>query len=573
MRRVWVIEASGKRNAFAQALQDAGFDGDKVLATFGRLYDLPTDELGFDPLMLSSPDISSQIIWQPKRERQVLKLVDLLANADEVLIATDTDLEGELIADQVSGLCQLANKKRMSDLVLHRVSVSSITAEGIQASLKSKAKVNSNKVRAAKARRILDRLLGFTLHSAEDPWRLSIGRIVSPAVKSLRDDPAEAMVIRRKLDHGWSAIIRVNTRDAGLAGTLPGILHGLPQPKLAISFRENLSYEHKPLTGPESLKLCMRSLDAAPASIQKSIQDNYEKGRLSYPRSDSRTLDEVGLKWIERMAGKEAIDYDEDLARSRQAETLARSYDAHNAVMPTGSELPHSSIPTRFLSLDEQVLRVIGVHSMRVGERPELFTREHAFLDSGDPVSSKWTKTLGRWGKSLSIVRDVDSTGLVQDPLRHELSRAPNIAQASVSVWQHPAAQIVMERLMEIGLGRPSTLLGLAEKTFTTYLDKDGQVNGRGKIMIEKVMRRLPELLSQEAAQALEVAVCDVTVNSSIADRLSRAWEILKKNPILLGETDPVTVTTQVEELPENGDGGLSAGKSRELSTNLFDIY
>ena len=91
--------------------------------------------------------------------------------------------------------------------------------------------------------------------------------------------------------------------------------------------------------------------------------------------------------------------------------------------------------------------------------------------------------------------------------------------------------------------------------------------------MIEKVMRRLPELLSHEAAQAVERAVCDVTSNSSIADRLSKAWEILRKNPVLLGETDPNTMSTSVAEPPENALDSSQSPQQRQFIDNVFDMY
>lgn len=571
-RRAWVIEAPGKKNAFMHALKEADLGGDQVLATYGRLFDLPGNELGFDVRMLNTPDVSSQVNWVAKRQSQVMKLVTLLSRVDEVVIATDSDLEGELIADQVMGLCQLASNDRSTPLTTCRVAIHSITAAGILAAYEKSERINPNKVRAAKARRILDRLLGYRLHSDDDPWRLSIGRIVTPLIKSLLDTPAETCVVRKRLDDGWSAIVRVDTRQAGNSDALVGLLHGLPSPKVVVIESHTLSHECKPLTGPEALRLCMRSLNAKPKDIQRSIQDNYEKGRLSYPRSDSRTLDAVGLAWIARMSGREGVEYDEALAIERQSERLERSYDAHHAVLPTGLDIPHSSIPSSYLSLDESVIRVIGSHSMRIGQSAEVFTRQQGTLEPSDRTSVRWTQALGRWSQSLSFVRDVDDMGFNQDPLRHEFSRTPDLNQASVSAWRHPVAQIVMERLMEIGLGRPSTLLGLAEKAYSTYLDQDGQVNGRGRIMIEKVMRRLPELLNHEAAQAIELAVCDVSRNSSIADRLSKAWEILKKNPILLGDTDPISMTSTSVQAPESVLESGENTNQRQFTDNYFDM-
>lgn len=86
--RIWVIEAPGKVDSLRAALKDAGFLHDRILATYGRLYDLPEDRLALDP---NNPHI---VAWQAKRPDQIRKLKGLIESADEVLIATDSDIEG-----------------------------------------------------------------------------------------------------------------------------------------------------------------------------------------------------------------------------------------------------------------------------------------------------------------------------------------------------------------------------------------------------------------------------------------------------------------------------------------------
>jgi DNA topoisomerase IA len=572
MKRIWVIEAPGKKDAFLRALSDADLKGELVLATYGRLYDLPDDDLGFDPSMISQPTTASEIHWEPKRADQVRKLIDLLSQGDEIAIATDSDLEGELIASQVEGLCLIAQRNRSQPQTIRRVHIAALTGHDLKHGLNNAGEIEANRVRAAKARRVLDRLLGYRLHDPEDPWRLSIGRVVTPLVASLLENPGEAVVVRKKLDEGWSAIVRLETTQAIHADTLLGILHALPPPQLSVTATTAHEFEYKPLTGPEALSLCMRSLSYSPSQIQASIQQSYERGRLSYPRTDSRTLSEVGLKWIERAAGREGVPFDPALANTRQSEVMDRSYDAHQALLPLGDDIAASSIPSSFLSIDQAVIRCIASHSAHIGEPAEAFTREIGNLSVDDPASIKWAQVLKAWGSRLSFVRDTDPSGFRQDPLRHELARAPDRTEAMVAKWTHSPTQVVMERLISLGLGRPSTLLKLSEKAFTSYLDSHGSVNGRGRIMIEKVMRRLPELLSPEAARSIEDVVSDVSQEASIGTRLSRAWEILKKNPVLLGTGAPSGVKTApaADKKPTEIQGDKKIG---QFIDNTYGMY
>jgi DNA topoisomerase IA len=516
--RVWVIEAPGKVDSLRAALKEAGFLHDRVLATYGRLYDLPDDRLAIDP---NNPNI---VAWQAKRPDQIRKLKTLIEWADEVLIATDPDIEGELIASQVTHLC-------VKEQVVDRVHLMGFTAEHVEAAELKRMKIDPDRVSAAKARRLFDRHLGYLLTSSEDPWRMSMGRITTPIVKSLQDEPPEAVVLQKALDDGWYAVMRLPTTQAVHADTVMGLLHALPNPEIETTQTEADFFEPKPLTGPEALSLCCRSLNAPLDTVLDSLQRNYEKGKLSYPRSDSRTMGEISLRWAERMAQIYSRPFDRQVAAFRQSEKLTRSYEAHEALMPLVDDVPDSSIPTASLSTDEAVLRVIAMHSMKLGEPREDFTREIGRTKM-DETGRRWMHVLKSWKGSLSFVREVDGQQEALNPLRHELARNADSHQSGVSLWRHGVGQIVMERLMRNQLGRPSTIKIHAEKTAQTYLDRYGVVNGRGLLMLKLVAERSPELIKPEIAVEIEHVLTRKAPGQSIDARLQSAWKVLKQEPL-----------------------------------------
>lgn len=563
MLRVWVIEAPGKKPAFLKALREAGFKNDQVLATFGRLYDLPEGEIGFSLEMLMTPEENTSISWEPKRVSQIKKLVNLLSGASEVVIATDMDLEGELIASQIAHLCFVAGKQSGKDIPFSRVNINSITSSSILSAYSKKTEIDKNGVRAAKARRVLDRVIGYQLHSTEDPWRLSIGRVVSPLISSLRERPAEAVIIRKKLPEGWSAIFRLSSEKAADRDTILPLLHGLPNPIITVGRKETIAVAHKPLTGAEGIKLCLKSLDHDGADISKAIQNNYERGKLSYPRTDSRRLGEVAAKWVQRTAQNHSVEFSADILDDRQSEQVERSYDAHEALLPTTSDLPSANIPLNMMSAEEAVLRVIADYSMRIGEPEQKITREYGTFAKGDPLSAQWTASLGPWLSALEIVRDADEMGMYQDPLLGHVPRAPDLTQGGVDCWNHKIETIIIERLLEIGIGRPSTLMLMSEKAHKHYLDKNGLVNGRGKLMLRKVMQRLPQLLLEENAQPLEEAVCRTDIKISIAQRLAAAWKLLGSPDIEAGSDDL--------DYLESNQAGKRAIRDREYESKAID--
>lgn len=516
--RVWVIEAPGKVDSLRAALKEAGFLNDRILATYGRLYDLPEDRLALDP---NNPHI---VAWQAKRPDQIRKLKAMIESADEVLIATDSDIEGELIASQVAHLCQ-------KDQIVDRVHITGFSAEHVERAELNRMRIDADRVSAAKARRLFDRHLGYMLTSDEDQWRMSMGRIVTPIVKSLQDKPAEAVVLDKELSDGWHAIMRLPTTQSVHADTLLGLLHALPAPTVEVEGVEDRLFECKPLTGPEALSLCCRSLKEPLNSVMDSLQRNYEKGKLSYPRSDSRTLGEISLRWAERMAQTYSRPFDREVAATRQGEKLSRSYEAHEAVVPMVDDVPDSSIPTSSLSTDEAVLRVIAMHSMKLGEPGEHFMRETGKLRLDDD-GRRWEHVLRSWKGSLELIRDTDQDGKHPHPLRHELARPFDSNQAGVSLWRHEVAHVVMERLVSEELGRPSTIKIHAQKTAQHYLDRYGVVNGRGQLMLKLVADRSPELLKPQVAVKIEEVLTQKAPGVSIDARLQSAWKVLKQAPL-----------------------------------------
>lgn len=519
--RVWVIEAPGKIDSLKLALKDAGFLHDRVLATYGRLYDLPEDKLGLDP---NNPNL---VAWKAKRPEQIRKLKKLLEGADEVLIATDTDIEGELIASQVSHLC-------LEHQIVDRVHLTGFNAEYVELAELNRKKLDADRVSAAKARRLFDRHLGFMLTKPEDKWRMSMGRIVTPLVKSLMDKPPESHVVTKSLDDGWHAVIRIPTSQAVHAETIMGILDALPRPDIESRRSDILEHEKKPLTGPEALSLCCRSLKNPLSAVIDAVQRNYEKGKLSYPRTDSRHLGEISLKWAERMAVAYSRPFDRQVACLRANEKLERSYEAHEAILPLIDDVPDSSIPTSSLSLDEAVLRVIAMHSMDIGAPAQRFTREIGEPRLNDD-GKRWVHVLRSWGKGLSFIRDTNDAGEHLDPLRHELPRDSDVTQSKVRLWRHEVPQMVMERLIEDKLGRPSTIALHAAKVANTYLDQFGVTNGRAKLMLDLVAERSPELIKPNVAVQIEEVLTRSAPGQSIGSRLESAWTVLKQAPLGAG--------------------------------------
>lgn len=165
-----------------------GFLGSKysVESSFGHIRDLPKSSLGVDP----ENNFAIKYVIPAKAKKNVRALKEKAKNEKEIILATDEDREGEAIAYHLKEILnQKDSSKNFKRIVFHE-----ITKEAILEALKNPRDVDLNLVDAQKARRILDRLVGYKLSPLL--WKkiargLSAGRVQSAALKLIVDRERE----------------------------------------------------------------------------------------------------------------------------------------------------------------------------------------------------------------------------------------------------------------------------------------------------------------------------------------------------------------------------------------------
>jgi DNA topoisomerase-1 len=163
----------------------------RVEASMGHVRDLPASaeeipaEFKEKPWANLGVDVESDfepLYVIPKTKKKIVKdLQAALKQADEIILATDEDREGESISWHLAQL--LKPKVPIKRMVFHE-----ITQEAIQQALQNCRNINENLVHAQETRRILDRLVGYTLSPLlwkKIAWGLSAGRVQSVAVRLL----------------------------------------------------------------------------------------------------------------------------------------------------------------------------------------------------------------------------------------------------------------------------------------------------------------------------------------------------------------------------------------------------
>src|SRR5262245_25096096 len=156
----------------------------KVVASMGHIRDLPKSKLGVDV----ENGFAEQYESIASRKKVIKELKDAAKTASEIFVATDPDREGEAIGWHLTQ--ELGGKKRK----IHRLTFNEITKKAVQDALKHPRSIDEKMVAAQRARRVLDRLVGYKISPLLwDKVRrgLSAGRVQSVALKLVCDREAE----------------------------------------------------------------------------------------------------------------------------------------------------------------------------------------------------------------------------------------------------------------------------------------------------------------------------------------------------------------------------------------------
>lgn len=324
----------------------------QVLASFGHVRDLPEDEFGVD----IENDFKPTYVVIPRAKERIRDLKKKVEKAEIVLLSTDPDREGESIAYHLAYLLNLGKKKPYWRIVFHE-----ITKEAIEEALRHPRKIDMRLVSAQQARRILDRIVGYKL--SPFLWRkiargLSAGRVQSVALRLIVDrekeienfKPQEYWTIevlfeRLKEKGEFKAILaKKNGKQIPQLGIknkeeAEKIVKDLKKAKFKIEKVEKKERKRKP---PEPFMTSTMQQVAGqnfkwPAEMTMRVaQQLYEKGFITYMRTDSLNLSNLALEMAEKFILK---NFDQKYYQKRIYKTKSKvAQEAHEAIRPTDIE-------------------------------------------------------------------------------------------------------------------------------------------------------------------------------------------------------------------------------------------
>ncbi len=353
--RLLIVESPSKAKTIEKYLSaNSGADLDPyvVRASIGHIRDLPKSnkkaidiEGGFVPHY----EISKG------KEKVVRELEGLAEKADEVILATDPDREGEAIAWHIK---EILNGDKKIKAPIKRATFHEITAEAVEEALKNPREIDTALRRAQEARRVLDRLVGYDLSGLiwkKVRYGLSAGRVQSPALRIIMERERE---IRAFVPERYWKIFGVFETSKGdkLALTCKDEPRDLPTGQageklvekiLETGRKENWKIvevkesEQKrspraPFTTSTLQQTASSRLGYSPSRTMQLAQKLYEAGHITYMRTDSTNLGAAAQAQILALVEKK---YGKNYAEPRMYKTKSKNaQEAHEAIRPTHVE-------------------------------------------------------------------------------------------------------------------------------------------------------------------------------------------------------------------------------------------
>lgn len=480
--------------------------GYKCLASFGHLRQLSSlknidIEHNFKPTF--------EIIADDKKRKHVDFLRKEIASADEVILASDDDREGEAIAWHICDLFELP-VETTKRIVFHE-----ITENAIQSAIAHPKTIDMKKVNSQIARQILDLLVGYNISpmlwkfiSKTSEHSLSAGRCQTPALK---------LVYENQKDITNTPLQKVyNTTGYFTGKCIPFELNKQFDSDTAMSdfLEQGADFDHKytrtnvervfkqppePLTTSRIQQIASNEMHISPKETMKCCQTLYEAGYITYMRTDSKKycsdFIEIVKKYILQEYNQDkyinpnidnmsntavAVNLSASLRKSSSKRSLSLApppQEAHEAIRPTNISI--QNVPDEMSPREKKLYKIIWQTTlescMSAAEYFSFTSNITTFMDGVKYSTTSelldflgWkiikNKTKDKQDKDKEK-QDKDYNYLLQIKLNTTVEYKKIISKVTLkNNKQHYTEAKLVHLLEENGIGRPSTFSTLVEK-------------------------------------------------------------------------------------------------------------
>ncbi len=480
-----IVESPAKANTINKIL---GKDY-VVRSSMGHIVDLPGSKMGIDV----EDDFKAQYVTIPRKKKQAAALKKEAKGMEKIFLATDPDREGEAISWH---LYNLFGKKKN----IYRIAFHEITKDAIKEAFKHPGKIDIDKVEAQQARRMLDRLVGYSISPLL--WRkvgrgLSAGRVQSVAVRMIveRENEIRAFIpqeywdVEAELEKGirgsgdqdirrfTAKLDKVDGKKIKLTKQPEAekIVAELKKADFIVSDvqkKQKKKYAQAPFTTSKLQQDAFHKLRFSASKTMSIAQQLYEglnvgeednEGLITYMRTDavrlSKESTEAAKNYITKKYGKDYAP-----AVSNKFKSKKGAQEAHEAIRPTLPLREPESVKS-YLSQDQYKLyTLIWNRFVSSQMSPAIFSVMSVEIKAGRCIFK--AQGSQKIFSGFSVVYEVteekeDNKG---EKILPALESGEKLILIKLNPSQHftkPPARFsdasLVKALEEYGIGRPST--------------------------------------------------------------------------------------------------------------------
>nr|MDK2851050.1 topoisomerase [Candidatus Cloacimonadota bacterium] len=472
-----IVESPAKAHTITKFLKNQYI----VKASMGHIRDLPQHDLGVDV----ENNFDPKYVTDKKKSKIIAELREAAKAADAIYLASDHDREGEAIAWHLSKVLE----KEIKDKPLYRIVFNEITAKAINSAISQPGKIDMQKVDAQQARRILDRVVGYSISPLL--WKviakdLSAGRVQSVALRLIceREDEIKAFVPKEfwKIEtEFWKDDL---PKFKAVIERYQGKKVEIKSEKEAIQISDDLKTKQAILA---DIKRTTRSVEPPAPFITSTLQQEASKilsfqaqrtmsiaqqlyegvdiggestGLITYMRTDSTRIASEAIdnckKLISERFGNDLVNDSTRLYKNKQS-----AQDAHEAIRPTDAfRTPESISP--FLSKEQlKLYTLIWQRFVATQMKPAKVQTSTAKIEIGDAVFAASGNQITFEGflkcyphVNIQLGENIDKGYRKADVLEHDALRKSQHFTSPPSRFTEAS---LIKELEAKGIGRPST--------------------------------------------------------------------------------------------------------------------
>ena len=527
-----VVESPAKAKTIEKYLGS----GYTVKASMGHLIDLPKSRLAIDPENNFQPEYITV-----RGRASILK--DLQKEAKKstlVLLASDNDREGEAIAWHLNNA--FTGK---TSAPIQRIVFNEITPVAIKEAVKNPSAIDEEKVNAQKARRVLDRLVGYNLSPllwVKVKNGLSAGRVQSVALRLICEREKEVLefipeeywtlegVFAKGKSNCLSSLVLYDGKKPELKseGDVQKIIEDIKNAKCVVSDIKESERNVKPKAPFTTSKLQQAAATRLGFTSKKTMQiaqklyegvniGSKRVGLITYMRTDSVRISESALtdvrSWIER-------NYPAELPESPVEYSVGKkAQDAHEAIRPTYTEYTPDYVKD-FLTRDEQRLYQLIWEAFVSSQMKGAKCKTTSVDIQADKAVFRLSSTKVEEKGFYSVVKLLSSKEEITGSIP-ALKVGDEVEPKSFTPEQHftsgPARYTdasIVKTLEEKGIGRPSTyapiISVLIDRYYISRNNKQFVPTPLGKMINDILVESFPDVINENFTAEIESKLDDV---------------------------------------------------------------